>query len=786
MTKSRTQAIAPQHYETFGPLLKFLRRRAGLTQRQLALAVGYSESQISRLEKNERAPDEALLAARFVPALQLETEPGWAARLLELGDTSREPTEPATPLVSASHPHNLPLQLTSFIGREKELAEITQLLTGGTRLVTLVGLGGCGKTRLALQVGHALLPNFAQGVWLIELAPVTEPELVPQALAAVFNLHPEQGQAAQALLIEHLRQQHALLILDNCEHLIQASAQLAETLLQACPNLVILATSREMFGISGERPLPVRPLSIPQTYDDPALDELQSSEAVRLFVERAVTVAPTFALTAENAPAVTQICQRLDGIPLALELAAARLRILSVDQIAARLGDAFRVLTGGSRTALPRHQTLEALIDWSYDLLTEPERLLFQRLAVFVGGWTLEAAEAICSGEGLEAPDIFELLARLIDKSLVLVMPAQGEQPGRYRFLETIWQYTLAKLAASGSGEAVRQRHATYYLHLVESSKPQHIENPLHVAWLKRIEVEHGNLQAALTWSLATLNGPDAALADGLTGDVRSSAWAFNRLGWVARERGDLVAARSHLEQSLMVYRELADRAGIAGAAVTLGEVLTAQGETKLAGPILQEGLALAREQGLHHVTGWALNHLGHLAQLQGNFEQARQFLEESLAIFNAPKPHWQGLAWAHESLGEISLALENTALARQHLREAVKFFNFYKHEDLAGAAWCLAGMAGVAALDEEPERAAWLWGAAESIRDTAHTRKAPATEETHQRLMDLACGQIGEEAFWLVWQAGANEFKGLLAQKAAGNFAPLSQAISEAMERDS
>ena len=394
-------------------------------------------------------------------------------------------------------PNNLPVQLTSFIGREKELAEIKQSLAEH-RLVTLTGSGGAGKSRLSLQVATDSLDRFPNGIWLVELAPLADPDLISQTILTAAGIQASQGLTVLEVLTDFLREKTALLILDNCEHLIEACARLAETLLNAAPNLRILASSREALGVKGEQAWRVPSLSIPDVKHLPAMDQLAQYEAVRLFIDRALLVQPHFLVTNENAPAVTKICQRLDGIPLALELAAARLRTLSVEQIAARLDDSFRLLTGGTRTALPRQQTLRALIDWSYNLLSEPEKILFRRLAVFAGGWTLEAAESVCSGGRIESDDVLDLLDHLVDKSLVI-----GVQDGhgtRYRRLETIRQYAREKLAESGEGATYRNRHLAYFLQWVSDIEPG-LRGPQQVELLNHLENEIDNLRAALEWA---------------------------------------------------------------------------------------------------------------------------------------------------------------------------------------------------------------------------------------------------------------------------------------------
>jgi non-specific serine/threonine protein kinase len=360
---------------------------------------------------------------------------------------------PAAKPYRAPH-HNLPLQLTSFIGREQALADIARLLPA-TRLLTLSGPGGSGKTRLALQTSAAQLGHYPDGVWCVELAPLADPALLPQTIATVLGVKETPGRLLTELLAEHLRPRHLLLLLDNCEHLIGACAEMAEHLLHNCPGLAILTTSRECLAIAGERVYLVPTLSLPGPIAREPLEAVAESEAVRLFCERAQAVAPAMTLTAGNAAAIAAICRQLDGIPLAIELAASRARLLTLEQIVARLDDRFELLTNGSRTAPPRHRTLQALMDWSYELLSPHERSLLRGLAVFTGDWNLEAAEAVCVDEGLPAGSVLDLLTRLVNKSLVVaVRPSDGE--ARYYLLETIRQYAWTKLAERPSRRSAR------------------------------------------------------------------------------------------------------------------------------------------------------------------------------------------------------------------------------------------------------------------------------------------------------------------------------------------
>jgi predicted ATPase len=406
-----------------------------------------------------------------------------------------EPAE-AEPALRTSEraPHNLPSELSSFVGREKELSEVKRLLAD-TRLLTLTGSGGCGKTRLALAAATDLLEEFEEGVWMVELAPLADPALVPQAVASTLGVREQPGRSPTETLSDYLSSKQVLLVLDNCEHLIEACAVLAEALLHSCPELRILATSREALGITGEVAWLVPSLSLPDLRHLPEIESLPRYESARLFVERTTAVKPTFALTERNATAVAQVCYRLDGIPLAIELAAARAKVLSVEQISERLDDCFRLLAAGSRTAMPRHRTLHATMDWSHDLLPDEEQTLFRRLSVFAGGFTLEAAESVCAGKDLQRDEVLELLSHLVDKSLVAVWEKDGET--RYRLLETVRQYGREKLSESGEEGHLWERHAGYYLALAAKAEPE-LKGAGQVEWLQRFEWEHDNLRAAI------------------------------------------------------------------------------------------------------------------------------------------------------------------------------------------------------------------------------------------------------------------------------------------------
>ena len=649
--------------------------------------------------------DRASMAAayqRCIEALrhELDVEPSAVTRALYERLSRSEPAaKRASFEVKPPATHNLPRQLTTFVGRERELAEVKRLLTSTpARLVTLTGTGGCGKTRLALQAGQAMLADYAQGVWLIELAPVTDLALVPQAVATALGLREESGRAITATLIDYLRGRQTLLILDNCEHVIAASAQLVEALLHACPDLTILASSREQLGVSGETTFRVPSLSLPDARQTIEVEALSHYEAVQLFVDRARLALPDFAVTSDNAGAITQICQRLDGIPLAIELAAARVGVLGVEQIAARLGNAFRLLTGGSRTALPRQQTLRALMDWSYNLLSEAERSLLRRLSVFAGGWTLEAAEAIGVGENptdlIQPDDVLDLLTQLVNKSLVIAEGVQSDHT-RYRLLETIRQYAREKMSDFCDTDCVWDRHLDYFVQLAERAEPE-LRCSQQVLWLNRLQDEMDNLHAALDWSLedgveaglrlasalyefTTRYGSVSALAERLMRLLKQrEAQAHTALRAKALETaanliswsGDLVEARALAEDSLALYRELGDVSGEAHCLDSLGAIMCLLDDYGIGRPQVLESLRLYRMLGDQAGIATALLDLGGLADNK-DAERACAYLHESLTIFRQCGDVI-GTAYALSDLGMLSLRQGEFAQAQHWLEESL------------------------------------------------------------------------------------------------------------------
>lgn len=645
-------AVSPEQFSNFGDLLKYLRRRQELTQRELAIQVQYSDTQISRLEQNQRVPDAATLTALFVPALHLEREPEWTARLLELARQARVGELPNTGTAEKHVPkNNLPAFLTSFIGREKELADVIQIISEH-RLVTLTGSGGVGKTRLSLQVSEQVSSDYADGVWLVELASLSDPTLLAQRVASVLGIVTQSTTIPYTeLLINFLRAKRILLILDNCEHLVDACAALADTLLKHCSELKILASSREALAVAGEVQYRLPSLQLPDNQQ--TLEKIREYESVRLFEQRAQLAQADFKLTTENASSVAQICSRLDGIPLAIELAAARVTIFSTTQIAARLDERFNLLTGGSRTALPRHQTMRASIDWSWNLVSDSERMLLRRLTVFAGGWTLEAAESVCSGADIESRQVSELMSQLVAKSLVVATRRTG-LARRFYLHETINQYAHEKLREAGEEQNILSRHLNYFLEFSRMAEPA-LHGPQQMEWFDRLTDERGNLRVALEH--AADSDPEAGLY--LASELLEHWFSFDvreglsltmkliqtpgadrfpharakamltraNMLWNAQ---DFDAARSAAQESLEVFRATGDRQGEFGSLMSLGRAVQFLEGMEQRTEFHRQALALARSMGDVWRQADALSMLG---WDQRDPRQGRAHWEEAIAL---------------------------------------------------------------------------------------------------------------------------------------------------------
>lgn len=687
----------------FGTLLRSYRLTAGLSQEALAERAGMSAHGISALERGYRRTPQRGTLALLAGALALndgqcrEFEVA-AARSLLLGGRSRASvTVGPWPDTRTS---NLPIALESFVGRTAELNEVAALL-GEHRLVTLTGSGGIGKTQMALHVGNGVLDAADGSVWFIGLAPVGDTSLVVTAIASTLGVQEVPNRPLLGTLLANLRDKSLLLILDNCEHVINEAAMVADTLLRGCPGLRILATSREPIRVAGEQAYRLPSLRAPSAQAARRIGavEAASYEAIALFAERARSADLRFTLTDENAPAVAEVCQRVDGIPLAIELAASRVTVLSVKALAEQLGQRFGILTGGDRAARPRQQTMRATIDWSYDLLAEPERRLFERLSVFAGGCTLGAAAAVFADAESAEDDVLELMSSLVDKSLV-VADFEGSHP-RYRLLELFRQYARDKLAARGESEIIARRHALVYLELAEqlhraSDDP---ESPLFWReWTERATGEIDNARAALEWSL-TGRG-DVALGQRLVGEL--AAWSYFTIlegrHWIALaldlidertpartiaylrcSEGQLAAnfndpewqLRSS-EQAFALFRELGDDVGIVRAQNLVASALMDLGRMAEAEPALREVLARARSLTSHRrLLGHTLRYNAAASSLSADFDTARRYLDEATTIFDTLGVQIEAGPTIKCDLAHLELRAGNAELALRHAMEA-------------------------------------------------------------------------------------------------------------------
>jgi predicted ATPase/DNA-binding CsgD family transcriptional regulator len=553
--------------------------------------------------------------------------------------------QPSAPRPTERQPGALPPERTSFVGRDREVAEIERLLSD-RQLLTLCGPGGAGKTRLALAVAQDLAEGLGGGVWWVELAPISDPELVPATVASALGVHEAPDLSPTEALVEHLKGRKVLLVLDNCEHLVGPCADLANVLLMTCPDLTLLATSREPLRVTGETNFMVPPLSLPEPGRSPSTEDLAGYEAVQLFVERARAVDSGFALTGGNAPAVARLCNKLDGIPLAIELAAARTRVLTVEQISEKLDNPLGLLTTGSRTTAARHQTLRATLQWSYELLDEQERELFRRLSVFAGGWTLEAAEAVGAepakvGGRVSTPPVLDLLSLLADKSLVTA--EEDNDVFRYRMLEPVRQYALERLGEGAEAEETRRRHASFFVALAEEARPRLRAEP-QVEWLERLEKENGNLRGALSWTLSTDDVPTAARL----------CWALYMFWWI---RNYQLEGWRWAEPVFLRRNELPPWLRIR-AIIVFGAMVYGQGDFEVLDQLSGELVELSREIG-GDALAEANAHLGYgiVALHRGDFEAAREHQEEALPLFREAGE--DGLAAQTHTFFGMALLLE-------------------------------------------------------------------------------------------------------------------------------
>ncbi len=711
---------------------------------------------------------------------------------------------------------NLSIQLTSFVGREQQLEELSQLLAD-VRLLTLVGAGGIGKTRLALKLADRLQDTFPDGVWAVELAALQAPELVGQSIAATLGALQRPGETVIQSLQQTLRGRKLLLVLDNCEHLISACAELVEDLLRVCPRLTVLVTSREALAIAGETTWRVPSLSLPPHESAAAADEIGACEAARLFVERARSILPGFAITERNAPAIAQICWRLDGIPLAVELAAARVGALGVEQILARLQDRFQFLVDRHSRSVDRHRTLRATVEWSHDLLSEPERLLFRRLSVFAGGWTLEAAEAVCADDRLPSAHVLDLLASLVNRSLVL---AEGQETtARYRLLETLREFGAERLQAAEETKLVRDRHADWYLTLAQHGEAE-LHGPGQARSVAVMETEHDNVRAALRWSLdggvvdrafalATayayfweIRGHryrsearqwlDEALGAASAGvDLALRARALYWSGTFAAEQFEFERAEFLLQQDVTLCQQLRDTRGLAEALLGVGQIALLRGEFARAEEDLTHSLKLARERGDQPATASALRTLGTLARVQGGAVPALEHYTSSLHISESLRDeHQSGHVLDH--IGECERDRARLDVAAAAHRRAVQLLEKVGCEEGVNSSRyrqaCLARAQGdsiraltlaleslrgyrllgnardvPAALEflaellteRQPLAAVRLFGLAEAQRQSLGLAMPPIDRSAYSTALAQARARLDTRAFDVAWSAG-------------------------------
>jgi predicted ATPase/class 3 adenylate cyclase len=708
--------------------------------------------------------------------------------------------------------HNLPVQPTSFVGRERELADVEALLRR-SRLVTLTGSGGAGKSRLSLQVAANRIDEHEQGVWFVELAPLRDGALVPQAVAAVLGVAEVPGEPLLRTLVAACRERDMLVVLDNCEHLIDAAAELCGALLAGCARVAILASAREALRVPGETSYRVPALPAPPPDAAVPMRTLTQYAAVRLFIDRAQAVRPSFRVTDANAPAVASICHHLDGIPLAIELAAARLRAMTAEEVNRGLDRRFALLTGGARTALPRQQTLRALVDWSYALLEEDERVLFARLSVFAGGWTREAAEAVCAGEGIEPDRVLDLLAALVDKSIVVADERDGAM--RYRMLETLRQYAGDRLREQRD-EALRgARHVKWVRALAEEAEPN-LRGGDQARWFDRLEAERDNLRTALAWAGADAESARDRLA------IAGSVWwfwyvrghlaegraligetvgvapedapiarakALNGMGVLAQRQGDYRAARAHHEEALAIWRAHDDRAGMANALNNLGSdhyyagdyasaracyeeslrlrralgdrwgtaaalanlrnVASHQGDAAAVLALSEESLAIFRELGDRRAIAMALGNLGNARRDRGESAAACVLYEESVAILRELGDR-QNLAFALDNLGSCAHDRGDLALARQLHEESLQIATDLG--DRQGAGFALNALGDVALDSGTPDAAQGCYARSLAVRRSIGDRHGIA--ESLEGLAAVAAETARERVAATLWGA--------------------------------
>jgi predicted ATPase/transcriptional regulator with XRE-family HTH domain/Tfp pilus assembly protein PilF len=767
-------ALSPAE-ATFGDLLRRHRQASGLTQEELAARTGLSVRGLSDLERGVRVIPRKDTLQLLVEAFGLV-----GAERAALVAAAKRRSAPLLRVASDPDAPDLPVPLTPFVGRVDEVAAVCALLQrDDVRLLTLTGAGGVGKTRLALHVAQEISDSFADSARFVDLAAIREPSLVMATIAQTFGLREMGGRPLAERLAALLRDKQVLLLLDNFEQVAPAAPQVV-ALLAACPRLTVLVTSRSVLHVSGERAFPVPPLALPDPDQSQSVAQVAAAEAVRLFVDRAQAASPHFELDAANAPTVAAICRRLDGLPLAIALAAARVGHLPLTLLLERLERRLPMLTGGPRDQPDRLRTMRDAIAWSHDLLTSDEQRLFRRLGVFSGGFTLVAAESLNrereeSKSREEAGEsVLDGLASLVDGSLVW-QDTHGDTP-RYQMLGMIREYGFELLAASGEAETVRRRHADWCLTLAELSNDA-LPGPDQRLWLERTEVEHDNFRETLAWLLeqgdteaaqrltAVLyrfwyvrgylsegrTWAERALAGNRSTPTAVRARALLAAGWLAWAQGDYAQAVERVQGSLRVFRELDHASGVAEALYVLGMIAKDRDDYAQATALLMEALGLFRVLGATPWVGFVLNALGIVAYEQGQIEQATVLFTEALAQFRkVGETH--GTTYALTNLGKMALAANEINQAAVYYQESLALR--HKHGDQMSVAGCLRGLALIAAAVGKFEEATSLLGAAEVLRERIGLPQPRYHERFEQTVNDCRAA-LGEEELITLWQDG-------------------------------
>jgi predicted ATPase len=764
----RKPIAAPEAFQTFGDLLVYLRKRARLTQEELGRAVGYSRPQITLLEKNQRWPSATTVMALFVPALDLDDAPELAQRLIELAAAARQPRT------------NLPAPVNALIGREDDAAQVRAYFAApDKRLVTLIGPPGIGKTRLSLQVAADLLPEFADGVFFVPLAPIEDPNLVAPTILQTLGLAQTEQHSPLESLKEGIGSRHILVVLDNFEQIVEASPLVPE-LLMVCPRLRLIITSRESLRVPGEWLYPVPSLALPdeeqlQTLPIGAVDHFS---ALRLFVERARAVQPSFKLTPENTHAVVAICRQLDGLPLAIELIAARIRWMSSQALLSQLTGDFALQADGMRGVPARQKTLHNAIAWSYALLSAAEQMLLRRVAVFVNGWTLEAVEAVCAGDRIAIHEIKSVLHRLVDKSLVITDPQADEL--RFGMLETIRHYARARLVESRENDRVQSGHLSYYLRLAEEAT-SHLSEATQAIWISRLDREYPNLRAALAWAEAsrqTEPGLRLAVALGYFWGIRlymneERLWlrralaahtphdknstalhakALLCLSEMERLQGDYAAARPLAEESRGLLQACGDQNGLAEVLRTMGGVALGERRYREAKALFEEGLAVQQELDSPRLDAWALNGLGEVARAQNDYASAESFYLKALDLFRATGDDFR-TGNQLLNLGFVALQQGNDTQAQEWLQEALSVSQ--KGHDAVIAVGCLIGFAGVLSAAGDPARAVKILGVVDVVLTAHPGLLEPQDQIVYDRILTKLHTQLDKASFFAVWSEG-------------------------------